>query len=183
MPIKGCSLDPLPTDMVKEYAEWSIVPLVTSIINESLKSGVVPAQLKQAIIVPILKKSGLDLNILKNFRPIFHLNFLSKILEKVVLGVSFSNIYLTTSFWKFTNLPTGRAIAWRPQYWVSWTIFWPKLTRNITLNSLLNLSAAFDTLDHSILLWKWVLESKELCLLGLLHMFLIASNRSLLLFV
>ena len=62
-------MDPLPTDLVKEYAD-DLVPLVASIINESLKSDVVPAQLKQAIIVPILKKSGLDSNILKNFRPI-----------------------------------------------------------------------------------------------------------------
>ena len=121
MPTKGCSLDLLPTDLVKEYAD-DLAPLVTSIINESLKSGVVPAHLKQAIIVPILKKSGLDFNILKNFREISNLPFLSKILEKVVLSVSFGNIYLTTSFWKLNNLPIGRTIAWRPQYLVSWTI-------------------------------------------------------------
>ena len=55
-PTKGCSLDPLPTDLVKEYAD-DLVPLKTSIINESLQSGIVPAQLKQAIIVPILNRN------------------------------------------------------------------------------------------------------------------------------
>ena len=57
MPTKGYSLYPLQTDLVKEYDD-NLVPLVTSrsIIIESLKSGVVPAQLKQAIIVPIFKK-------------------------------------------------------------------------------------------------------------------------------
>ena len=122
MPTKGYSLDPLQTDLVKEYTD-NLVPLVTRpIIIESLKSGVVPAQLKLAIIVLILKKS-----VLMNFRPICNLPFFSKILQKVVLGVNFSNIYLTTSFWKLSILPIERAIAWRPQYWVSWTICWPKL--------------------------------------------------------
>ena len=106
MPTKGYSLDPLQIDLVKEYTD-NLVPLVTRpIIIESLKSGVVPAQLKLAIIVLILKKS-----VLMNFRPISNLPFLSKILQKVVLGVNFSNIYLTTSFWKLSNLPIERAIA------------------------------------------------------------------------
>ena len=112
MSTKGYSLDPLQTDLVKEYTD-DLGPLVTSrsIVIESLKSGVVPAQLKQAIIVPILKQS-----VLLNLRPISNLPFLSKILQKVVLGVNFSNIYLTTSFWKLSNLPIERVIAWRPQY-------------------------------------------------------------------
>ena len=124
MPTKGYSLDPLQTDLVKEYTD-NLVPLVTRpIIIESLKSGVVPAQLKLAItiIVLILKKS-----VLMNFGPISNLPFLSKILQKVVLGVNFSNIYLTTCFWKSSILPIEKAIAWRLQYWVSWTICWPKL--------------------------------------------------------
>ena len=98
MPTKGYSLDPLQTDLVKEYTD-NLVPLVTRpIIIESLKSGVVPAQLKLAIIVLILKKS-----VLMNFRPISNLPFLLKILQKVVLGVNFSNIYLTTNFWKLKH--------------------------------------------------------------------------------
>ena len=40
---------------------------------------------KQAIVTPLLKKSGLDPNDLKNFRPVSNLPFISKILEKVVL--------------------------------------------------------------------------------------------------
>ncbi|XP_072037652.1 uncharacterized protein [Amphiura filiformis] len=59
MPTKGCILDPLPTDLVKQCAD-DLVPLLTCIINESLASGIVPDQFKQAIIVPILKKNGLD---------------------------------------------------------------------------------------------------------------------------
>ena len=148
---KGCSLDPLPTDLVKEHAD-DLVPLVTSIINESLKSGVVPAQLKQAIIVPILKKSGLDSNILKNFRPISNLPFLSKILEKVVLGQLQQHL-------SDNKLLEVNQSAYRKGHSVETAVLSVMdnlLTKTdekfVTLISLLDLSAAFDTLDHSILL-------------------------------
>ena len=84
MPNKSCMLDPLPTDLVKQCAE-SLVPLITRIINESLLSGVVPSKLKEAVVVPLLKKHGLDCNNLKNFRPVSNLPLISKLLERVVL--------------------------------------------------------------------------------------------------
>ena len=60
MPTKGCNLlDPLPTQLVKQCFD-DLVPLITRIINESLKCGIVPAQFKQTVVTPILKKSGLD---------------------------------------------------------------------------------------------------------------------------
>jgi len=59
--------------------------LITFIVNTSLSTGIVPHQLKQAIVTPLLKKPGLDTNDMKNFRPVSNLSFISKILEKVVL--------------------------------------------------------------------------------------------------
>lgn len=83
MPTKCCSLDPMPTDLVKECAE-NLVPHITRIINNSLATGIVPDKFKQAIVIPLLKNAGLDCNNLKNFRPVSNLPFVS-ILEKVVL--------------------------------------------------------------------------------------------------
>ena len=85
MPTKSCILDLLPTNLVKHCMD-DLVPLITLIINESLMSGTVPLQFKEAIVVPILKKHGLDCNTLKNFRPVSNLPFVSKVLEKVVLS-------------------------------------------------------------------------------------------------
>ena len=82
---KTCDLDPIPTSLLKEYT-MELVPYITKIINESLATGVVPDIFKRAIVTPLLKKPGLDETDLKNFRPVSYLNFLSKILEKVVLG-------------------------------------------------------------------------------------------------
>ena len=45
-----------------------------------------PKSLKTALILPLLKKTGLDSDILKNYRPVYNLTFISKDIEKVVSG-------------------------------------------------------------------------------------------------
>ena len=59
-------------------------PILTQIVNQSLQSAVVPEQLKVAMVKPLLKKPSLDHREFKNFRPISNLQFLAKIIEKVV---------------------------------------------------------------------------------------------------
>ena len=80
-PSKSCSLDPWPTFLVLDYLD--ITP-ITSIINASLEQGKCPNFFKQAHVTPILTKSSLDKEILKNYRPVSNLNFISKVLERVV---------------------------------------------------------------------------------------------------
>ena len=54
-------LDPIPTSLTKECLS-DLLPLITRIENSSLCSGVVPPQFKQAVVTPMLKKTGLDQN-------------------------------------------------------------------------------------------------------------------------
>ena len=56
-----------------------------SIINNSISTGIFPSQFKQAIGRPLLKKNNLDPKILKNYRPVSNLNFISNIVEKVIM--------------------------------------------------------------------------------------------------
>ena len=56
---------------------------ITNIINKCLIDGM-PDEMKAAIITPILKKSSLDSETLKSYRPISNMSFLSKLLERVV---------------------------------------------------------------------------------------------------
>ena len=56
-------------------------------INESLKSGVFPSELKRAKVVPIFKSD--DSSLLTNYRPISVLSFFSKIFEKIVYNLVF----------------------------------------------------------------------------------------------
>ena len=82
-PTKSCSLDPWPTFLVLEFLDIFITP-ITSIINASLAQGTCPNFFNQAHVTPILKKSSLDKEVFKNYRPVSNLNFVSKILERVV---------------------------------------------------------------------------------------------------
>jgi len=81
--IKTCQLDPAPTSLVKEM-HGLLAPFVALLFNKSLDTGCFPAEFKQAVVRPLLKKSGLDTAEMKNYRHVSNLSFLSKLLEKVV---------------------------------------------------------------------------------------------------
>ncbi|XP_071832509.1 uncharacterized protein [Apostichopus japonicus] len=54
-PSSSCSLDPIPMDVLKSCLDL-LLPHITSIVNYSLSTGVIPESLKSAQVVPILKK-------------------------------------------------------------------------------------------------------------------------------
>jgi hypothetical protein len=78
---KSCQLDPVPTWLLKDCV-GILLPVIMKIVNLSLSTGTVPKILKEAILSPLLKKSHLNPNILKNFRPVSNLTFISKLIEK-----------------------------------------------------------------------------------------------------
>ena len=84
-PAKSCMLDPIPTWLIKE-SRSELLPVMTNIINSSLRSSQVPKSMKSAIVTPLLKKSTLDPDILKNYRPVSNLSYISKLFERVVAG-------------------------------------------------------------------------------------------------
>ena len=84
-PTKSCSFDPWPTFLVKDCLDILIHPL-TQLVNLSLSEGVFPDQFKSAVVTPLVKKPSLDKSVLKNFRPVSGLNFVSKLIERVVSG-------------------------------------------------------------------------------------------------
>ena len=63
-PCKSCELDPVPTSLVKECIDV-FVPHITTIVNKSFAEGIFPTNLKTVYIRPLLKKTGLDKEILK----------------------------------------------------------------------------------------------------------------------
>ena len=71
----SCVLDPIPTTLLKKNLD-DLVTLICRIVNDSLLSGSVPRQFKEAVVTPPLKnknknkKPGLDANSLKNYRPV-----------------------------------------------------------------------------------------------------------------
>ena len=144
-------LNPIPTSLTKECLS-DMLPLITRIVNSSLCSGVVPPQFKQAVVTPMLKKPGLDPNDLKNFRPVSNLPFISKILEKVVLTQLQKHL-------SENDLLEIRQSAHRKNHSTETALLRNADDRLVSVLALLDLSAAFDTLDHPILLQR--LETKS----------------------
>ena len=82
---KSCDLDPIPTALLFDCVD-AVLPSLTGMINESLASGFFPDVHKTALVTPLLKKVGLDNNVLKNYRPVSNLSFVSKLIEKIILS-------------------------------------------------------------------------------------------------
>jgi len=82
-PVKSCSLDPMPTFLLREMVDV-LTPLVTTLVNASLSQCRLPDSQKHAIVSPLLKKPGMDTADMANFRPVSNLSFLSKVTERVV---------------------------------------------------------------------------------------------------
>ena len=151
MSLKSCELDPIPASVFAQCVP-KLLPFITDIINTSLLSGTFPSALKAAIVRPLLKKHNLDPNNLSNYRPVSNLSFLSKLLEKVALRQL--NVHLQTN-----NLFHPYQSAYRSNHSTETALL--RIVNDllhatdsgkVSLLTLLDLSAAFDTIDHSILL-------------------------------
>ena len=62
----------------------AIVPILQHIVNLCLTTGDFPISCKSSIVIPLIKKPGLDREMLKHYRPVSNLSFLSKVIEKVI---------------------------------------------------------------------------------------------------
>ena len=60
-PTKSCTLDPILTSLLKKYDMLDVLlPLLTKSVNDSLSSGYAPVSLKQAAVLPLLKKTRFE---------------------------------------------------------------------------------------------------------------------------
>ena len=147
---KSSYLDPVPTDLLMKCLDV-LLPVITKIINISLDTGCFPSDWKEAIILPILKKAGLESSF-DNLRPISNLAYISKLIERAV----YNQIHDHLLCW---NLYPILQSAYR-QYHSTETALLKVLndilmnmnSQCVTLLVLLDLSSAFDTIDRKILL-------------------------------
>ena len=153
LPNKECLLDSLPTALIKDCFD-TIGPLLVRLINLSLSEGIFPTSFKNSHIFPLLKKHNLPPEDLSNFRPISNLNYVSKLLERIVakrlnLHLSDNSLFLPyqSAYRRFHSTETALLK-------INNDIACSLDRGEVTGLILLDLSAAFDTIDHSILLHR-----------------------------
>ena len=152
LPDKYCALDPIPTSLLKDLADL-LVPFLTYLVNESLSTGFVPVSFKHALVTPVCKKRCSPDDI-TSYRPISSIPTIAKLLERLV--ASQLNAYLSAH-----QLRPKLQSAYRPFHSAETVML--KVTSdllsqadrgNIGLLTLLDVSSAFDTIDHSTLVMR-----------------------------
>ena len=147
---KSCSLDPMPTKLLLQCIDI-LIPVFTSLINLSLSTGHFPMQWKNALITPLLKKPGLDADF-KNLRPISNLKYISKLVEgaatQQIMDHLNNNSLLPCTQSAYRQFHSTETALLR----IKSDLLMAMDSQKVTLLLLLDLSSAFDTIDHSCLL-------------------------------
>ena len=147
-----CSSDPFPTRLLLSHIH-AIVPILQHIVNLCLTTGDFPISCESSIVIPLIKKPGLDREMLKKYRPVSNLSFLSKVNEKVisirVLGHILDN-NIVDSFQSAYRAGHSCETALLRVYNASVTAIGKG---NGSFLVLLDLSVAFDTIDHNNLFY------------------------------
>ena len=150
--VKCSPEDPIPVSILKANSD-TFIPIWTELVNISLKQGSMDC-LKNAVVIPLIKEMDaiMDKDNQKNYRPVSNLLFLGKLIERVV-AVRL-NQHMTVN-----ELNEESAYGYKSGH--STELLLLKAVNDLLLSCdnqmpsivmLLDLSAAFDTVDQRKLL-------------------------------
>ena len=147
----SCGSDGIPLNFLKESLPV-VINYLTCIINTSIVTGSFPSMWKHAIVVPIFK-SG-DINEPKDYRPISLLPIISKVLEKVIAGqlmahLERNHLLSKTQHGFRASFSTESALLK-----LSDKLYQNIDTKQLSLITLCDLSKAFDSINHKMLMRK-----------------------------
>jgi len=141
----------MPTWLVKRAADV-LAPVITNVCNASLQTGHFPDSQKQARVTARLKKPSLNPDDLNSFRPISNLTFLSKIIERIAtkqltLHADQNELFPArqSAYRRFHSTESAVLVVHND-------IIRAIDEGHVVALALLDLSSAFDTVDHPTLL-------------------------------
>ncbi len=146
-----CPLDPIPSHLLQAISP-TLLPALTHIINTSLLTDIFPTAFKQARVTPLLKKPTLNTSLLENYRSVSLLPFIVKTLKRVVfnqvsLFLSQNNkLDAKQSGFRSGHSTETALLSVTEALWIA------KAKSKSSVLILLDISAAFDTVNHQILL-------------------------------
>ena len=145
-----CSSDPFPSKLLMSHLP-TIIDTIMHIINLCLSTSVFPASFKSAVVLPLIKKPGLDPQVFKNYRPVSNLSFLSKLIGKVICSRILKHIADNELIDKFQSAYRCGHSTETALLRVYNDIVTMVGKGNGSYLVLLDLSVAFDTIDHDTL--------------------------------
>ena len=143
---------PLPSSHLTFSITPELLPFLNHLINTSLTTGCYTNSLKEARVNPLLKKSTRNPSKVNNYRPVSLLSFLSKTLERAIFNQPSSYLHNKNlldphqSGFKAGHSPETTLLA------VSEQLHTARAASLSSVLVLLDLSAAFDTVNHQILI-------------------------------
>ena len=150
---KTYKLDQLPS-ITSKHCLSNVVPFITHVLNLSHSEEVVLDSLKQAVIWPLIKNVFLDNIIIKNYKHVSNLSQLSKVIETIVANCLSSHLDSQRLQDEFQSAYRDGHSIETAFLKVCSDIHMAMDRRQGTLLVLLDLSAAFDTFDDQILLYR-----------------------------
>ena len=149
--IKTCKRDSIPAFLLRSSIEY-ILPCLVFLVNISMSLGSMDG-LKESVVTPILKKAGLDPDVLSNYRPVCGGLYIDKLIQRLVslqlgdhMTLNALHIAQQSGYKSFHSCETVLL----------------KIINDVLISLdkgrccillLLDLSAAFDTVDHEKLLY------------------------------
>lgn len=151
LPDKQSASDPFPTRLLKDNVDC-LAPFIVELFNRCLSTGSVPTSFRATHITPLLKKPGNDPADPSSYRPIANLPVLSKLLERLVARQLLDYLNAAGLLPELQSAYRAHHLTETAVVRILSDILLALDTGDLCMLTLLDLSAAFDTVDHDTLL-------------------------------